>query len=88
MFLTEATTPAYPLARDIRNKTVYDAVAFAKSQDFFVSHYVYITYEGFGAKSLLGDIFGSRQGSIRRLGHSFCRLLLGPSSKSTVYCEP
>lgn len=38
LFLTEATTPAYALAIDIRNKTVYDAVAFAKSQDFIVSH--------------------------------------------------
>jgi len=37
LFLTEATTPAYPLAIDIRNKTVYDAVAYAKAQDFIVS---------------------------------------------------
>ena len=37
MFLTEATTPAYALAIDVRNQTVYDAVAFAKAQDFIVS---------------------------------------------------
>ena len=37
LFLTEATTPAYALAVDVRNHTVYDAVAFAKAQNFIVS---------------------------------------------------
>ena len=37
LFLTEATTPAYSLAIDIRNRTIYDAIAFAKTQNFMVS---------------------------------------------------
>ncbi|XP_065901481.1 glycerophosphocholine phosphodiesterase GPCPD1-like [Dysidea avara] len=33
-FLTQANSPKYPLAVDVRGHSVYDAVAFAKSQNF------------------------------------------------------
>jgi len=36
-FLTEGSTPQYPLAVDVRNRSIYDGIAFAKSQNFTVS---------------------------------------------------
>jgi len=36
-FLTEANSPYYPAAVDVRGRSVFDAIAFAKSQHFAVS---------------------------------------------------
>jgi len=47
-FLTQANSPKYSIAVDVRGHSVYDAVAFAKSQNFTVSIYtVYKLYTNY-----------------------------------------